>query len=241
MTKISFQRFSVIRSICNGTYRTCEVPSGARDMALALEIELPVNALTQNQTSLTDLIERAASGDTGAFEQIMILSQQRVMTMTWRMLGNEADARDAAQEVFLRVYKYLGRFKQNQDFYAWLYRITVNVCRDIARKRQQHSEGFMSLAGTVAEEALTVASKQEDAEQTLLHTQRRKLIARALATLPAKERASLILRDVEGLPTDEVARIMKSSSTTVRSQISSARKKIKIYCDQYSRRKERRP
>jgi RNA polymerase sigma-70 factor (ECF subfamily) len=210
-------------------------------MALALEIELPVNALTQNQTSLTDLIERAASGDTGAFEQIMILSQQRVMTMTWRMLGNEADARDAAQEVFLRVYKYLGRFKQNQDFYAWLYRITVNVCRDIARKRQQHSEGFMSLAGTVAEEALTVASKQEDAEQTLLHTQRRKLIARALATLPAKERASLILRDVEGLPTDEVARIMKSSSTTVRSQISSARKKIKIYCEQYLRRKERRP
>ncbi len=70
-----------------------------------------------------------------------------------------------------------------------------------------------------------------------MHTQQRELIARAMATLPDRERASILLRDVEGLPTDEVARIMKSSSTTVRSQISSARKKIKIYCEQYLRRK----
>jgi RNA polymerase sigma-70 factor (ECF subfamily) len=215
------------------------VPSGARNMALAVEIHLPVNALPQNQKSLTDLIESAASGDTGAFEQIMIHSQQRVMAMTWRMLGNEADASDASQEVFLRVYKYLGRFKQDQDFFAWLYSITVNVCRDIARKRQQHSERFMSLVSSSGEGAFSVPIEQEGAEEALMHTEQRELVARAMATLPHKERASLVLRDVEGLPTDEVARIMKSSSTTVRSQISSARKKIKIYCEQYLRRKER--
>jgi RNA polymerase sigma-70 factor, ECF subfamily len=207
-------------------------------MALAVEIQLPVNALTQNQTSLTPLIERAASGDNAAFEQIMIHSQQRVMAMTWRMLGNEADARDASQEVFLRVYKYLRRFKQDQDFFAWLYRITVNVCRDIAKKRQQHSYRFMSLAAG-DEGAFEVHADQQDAEEALMHTQQRELITRALATLPDKERASIVLRDVEGLPTDEVARILKSSSTTVRSQISSARKKIKIYCELYLRRKQR--
>src|SRR5918912_505708 len=112
-----------------------EVPSVARDMNLAVEIQLRVNALTLNQITLTHLIERAASGDTAAFEQIMIHSQQRVMAMTWRMLGNEADARDASQEVFLRVYKYLKRYDPNQDFFAWLYRITANVCRDILKKR----------------------------------------------------------------------------------------------------------
>jgi RNA polymerase sigma-70 factor, ECF subfamily len=207
-------------------------------MALAVEIQLPVNALTQNQTSLTRLIERAASGDTAAFEQIMIHSQQRVMAMTWRILGNEADARDASQEVFLRVYKYLGRFNQDQDFFAWLYGITVNVCRDIAKKRQYHDR-FTSLDAAGDEAAFAVPAEQEDAEEALMHTQQRELIARAVATLPFKERASIVLRDVEGLPTDEVARIMKSSSTTVRSQISSARKKIKIYCEQYLRRKER--
>src|SRR3984893_6196909 len=102
-----------------------QMPSGAHDMALAVEILLPVNALTQTQTSLTRLIERAASGDTAAFEQLMIHSQQRVMAMTWRMLGNEADARDASQEVFLRVYKYLGSFKQDHDFFAWMSVMTV--------------------------------------------------------------------------------------------------------------------
>jgi RNA polymerase sigma-70 factor (ECF subfamily) len=200
-------------------------------MALALEIQLPVNALTRNQTSLALLIERAAAGDRAAFEQIMIHSEQRVMAMTWRMLGNEADARDASQEIFLRVYKYLGRFKQDQDFFAWLYRITVNVCRDFLKKRQHQSERFMSVADDEKEEVLAV---QDDAEQTLMHAQRRVLIAKAIATLPYKERASIVLRDVEGLSTDEVARILKSSSTTVRSQISSARKKIRDYCRRYA-------
>lgn len=223
-----------------GTYRTCEVPSGAREMALAVQIALPVNALTQNQTSLADLIEQAASGDSRAFEQIMLHSQQRVLAMTWRMLGNEADARDAAQEVFLRVYKYLGRFRRDQDFFAWLYSITVNACHDIARKRQPLNEGFIALTRSVADEALTVPAELEDVEEALIRAQQRELVAKALATLPDKERASLILRDVEGLSTKEVARIMKSSPTTVRSQISSARKKIQVYCQQYLRRKERR-
>jgi len=213
------------------------MPSGAHEMALAVEILLPVNALSQTQTSLTLLIERAAGGDTAAFEQLMIHSQQRVMAMTWRMLGNEADARDASQEVFLRVYKYLGRFKQDQDFFAWLYGITVNVCRDLAKKRQHYSDRFTSITKGTDEGAFAVPAEQEGAEEALLHAQRRELILRAMATLPEKERASILLRDVEGLSTEEVARIMKSSSTTVRSQTSSARKKIKIYCEQYLRRK----
>ena len=209
------------------------MPSGAHEMALAVEILLPVNALTQTQTSLTRFIERAAAGDPAAFEQIMIHSQQRVMAMTWRMLGNEADARDASQEVFLRVYKYLRRYKQDQDFFAWLYTITVNVCRDFAKKRQRHGDRFVSFGAGEDDEAFAVPATTEDAEEVRLQTQQRELIARAVATLPHKERASIVLRDMEGLATDEVARIMKSSSTTVRSQVSSARKKIKIYCEQY--------
>jgi RNA polymerase sigma-70 factor (ECF subfamily) len=167
----------------------------------------------------------------------MILSQQRVMSMTWRMLGNEADARDASQEIFLRVYKYLRRFKQDQDFFAWLYTITVNVCRDISKKRRRQADRFTSLDTAAGEGAYAVPTEQENAEEALIHSQQRELIAKAMATLPDKERASIVLRDVEGLPTDEVARIMNSSSTTVRSQISSARKSIKIYCERYLRRK----
>ena len=117
-----------------------------------------------------------------------------------------------------------------------MYRITVNVCRDFAKKRQHHSDRFTPLAADAGEAALAVPVEQEDAEEALMHIQQRELIAKAMATLPHKERASILLRDIEGLSTDEVARIMKSSSTTVRSQISSARKKIKTYCEQYLRR-----
>ena len=204
-------------------------------MALALEMPLLVDEPTSDQSSLSLLIERAASGDKAAFEQVMINSEQRVMAMTWRMLGNEADARDASQEVFLRVYKYLGRFRRDQDFFAWLYGITVNVCRDFLKKRQNHSSRFVSF-GEDAGVAYEVADEHADAEQVLVQAQQHELIGKAMGTLPFKERASIVLRDVEGLSTDEVARIMKSSATTVRSQISSARKKIRIYCQQHRAR-----
>src|SRR5918992_5560335 len=211
---------------------TLNVPSGTADMALALEMPLLRNPPNTDQSSLSRLIERAANGDKAAFEQVMVQSEQRVMAMSWRMLGNEADARDASQEVFLRVYKYLGRFRGDQDFFPWLYGITVNVCRDFLKKRQNHSSRFVSF-GEDAGVAHEVADEHVDAEHMLIQTQQRELITKAMGTLPFKERASIVLRDVEGLSTEEVARIMKSSATTVRSQISSARKKIRIYCQQH--------
>jgi RNA polymerase sigma-70 factor (ECF subfamily) len=197
-------------------------------MALAIEMHLPEEGLARRKSALAYLIERAVAGDNAAFEQIMIHSQQRVMAMSWRMLGNEADARDASQEVFLRVYKYLKRYDQNQDFFAWVYRITVNVCRDILKKRRSQNDLIVPI--TLDEEILEVAALQTDAEQLLIDAQRRELLAQAIATLPYKERASILLRDVEGFSTEEVAEILQSRATTVRSQISSARNKLRDYC-----------
>ncbi len=213
-----------------GSKLLVNAPSGVAEMALALEIELPEKALTRNDPSLARLIERAAAGEDAAFEQIMIYSQQRVLTLSWRMLGNEADARDASQEVFLRIYKYLGRFRQDQDFFAWVYGITLNVCRDFLKQRQRRSHRFIFFPSEVEQHVVDAPSDRDDAEQVAIGAQRRELIMKALATLPYKERAAIVLRDVEGLTTEEVAQILKSSATTVRSQISSARQKIRDYC-----------
>jgi len=211
----------------------------AHEFTVASEKRLPENISTQIPESLARLIERAAAGDMVAFEEIMKHSEKRVMRMTWRMLGNEADARDAAQEVFLRVYKYLGRFKQDQPFFAWVYQITLNVCRDIARKRQQYNTQFISLDNG-NEAASVISDTQADAEETLIRVQERELIMRAIATLPERERAAILLRDLDGFSTDEVARIMRSTATTVRSQISSARQKIRVYCERYIKKREER-
>lgn len=207
----------------------------AHEFTVASEKRLPENVPPQIPRSLARLIERAAAGDMVAFEEIMKHSEKRVMRLTWQMLGNEADARDAAQEVFLRVYKYLGRFKQEQPFFAWVYQITLNVCRDIAKKRRRYDAQFTSLEDGDNEAASVVADDQPDAEETLIRVQEHELIMRAIATLPEKERAAILLRDLEGLSTDEVARILKSTAATVRSQISSARQKIRVYCGRYLR------
>ena len=208
----------------------------AHNFGVASDKRLPEIVPTQIPRSLARLIECAAAGDLAAFEEIMKHSEKRVMQMTWRMLGNEADARDAAQEVFLRVYKYLGRFKQDQPFFAWVYQITLNVCRDIAKKRQQYNTQFISLEND-NEAASVVSDNHADAEETLIRVQERELMLKAIATLPERERAAILLRDLEGLSTEEVAHIMKSTATTVRSQISSARQKIRVYCGRYLKKR----
>src|ERR1041385_3740582 len=154
--------------------------SGASTMALAVEMQLPETVPARNQSALASLAERAAAGDTAAFEQIMIHSQQRVMAMSWRMLGNEADARDASQEVFLRVYKYLKRYDPNQDFFAWLYRITANVCRDFLKKRWRHENRVLSIEAQTETGLLEIQATDADVEQVLLTAQRRELIAQAI-------------------------------------------------------------
>jgi RNA polymerase sigma-70 factor (ECF subfamily) len=177
------------------------------------------------------IIARAQSGDRAAFDQLMIQHQRRVVALAWRLLGTQDDARDAAQEAFLRVYKHLHKYDPAQDFNGWLYRIVINVCRDLQRKRGRH-------AGASFEEELETGklvepASQDDSETKVLLAQERALLQRALAVLSEKERQAVVLRDLEGLPTEEVARLLGSTPTTVRSQISMARVKLKAFREKW--------
>ena len=184
------------------------------------------------------LVARARAGDETAFERIMLATEQRVVSIAWRMLGNRDDARDAAQDVYLRVFKYLARFRAGEDFRAWLYRITINVCHDFARKKGVSGLVQFDQIDFVQESAtLETGRRGADPESLALHEQQLVLIRSALQSLPPKERAALVLRDLEGFSTEEVAQALGSRPVTVRSQVSSARAKIKTYCDRLSRKK----
>jgi len=187
-------------------------------------------------STLAAIVRRAKQGDAGAFEEIIDCYQRKVMTTAWRMLGSQEDARDASQEVFLRAYRYLGGFKLEQDFGGWLYRIIVNVCRDHARKRGSRHQ-FASFEGEREAGTFESLASSEDVEANAIRSQQRALITEALDTLSSKERMALVLRDLEGLSTEEVARVLGSTQTTVRSQISSARAKIKQYRDRVMKRR----
>src|SRR5216117_1522745 len=113
--------------------------------------------------ALAALVEMAREGDGRAFDRLMLETQERVVGVAWRLLGSREDARDAAQEVYLRVYRHLGRFRAGHDFHGWLYRITVNVCRDAGRRRRRSplADGIHAEPGQPAE-----------AEEALLETER---------------------------------------------------------------------
>jgi len=196
------------------------------------------DAREKNSSLPISLIERAQAGETAAFEQIITSYQRKIMSTAWRMLGNQEDARDATQETFLRAYKYLGSFRLDQDFAGWLYRIVINVCRDYARKRSRHDH-FSSFEVERERGSLDSIASSENIEAAAIKSQERALIAAAVETLSKKERAAIVLRDLEGLPTDEVARILGTSQATVRSQVASARAKIKIYRDRVLKERRR--
>jgi RNA polymerase sigma-70 factor (ECF subfamily) len=176
-------------------------------------------------SGLRAIVERAQRGDAAAFGEIVVLHQRRVVATAWRMLGNQADALDAAQEVFLRLHRYLRSFRSDQDFAGWLYRLIVNACHDTRSRRSPH----LSLEEERERGSLDHLRSADDVEAAAIVLEGERLVIEALGTLSEKERAALVLRDLEGLPTEEVARVLGSSATTVRSQISSARAKLRSF------------
>ncbi len=179
-----------------------------------------------------DLVLRARAGDLYAFEQLMVCYQKQVLCTAARILRRHEDAKDAAQEVFLKLYRYLWSI-QPESVRSWLYRVTINVCRDMVRKSVRFP--VAALEDDAMERDFSLAEFRQ-VEASIQLEQQREILQSALQELPFKERAALVLRDIEGLSTEETARTLKSSATTVRSQISSARVKIKRYCERALRR-----
>jgi RNA polymerase sigma-70 factor (ECF subfamily) len=173
---------------------------------------------------LEPLICRIRAGDVEAFEDLLARTEGRVLALAWRILGDRHLAEDAAQETYLRVFRSLNSFRLGERFEAWMVRIAVNVCFDLARKRGPAPALMESL------EVLEGDAAPMGAEEAVLLDQRRALVRQAVAALPPAERAALVLRDLEGLSTEEAARILGVRPVTVRSQAASARAKVQAFC-----------
>jgi RNA polymerase sigma-70 factor (ECF subfamily) len=169
---------------------------------------------------------QAAAGEIGlgiepavsrhSFDELVARHQQKVLRTAYRLLGRREDAQDAAQEVFLRLLKNL--HKIDGDPQAWLYRVTVNVCNDHHRRKPL----AMEIAADLRDSA-------PSPERVLELEERKRLLVDGLQTLPERERAAVVLRDIEGLSTREVAAILDVEEVTIRCQISMARVKLAKY------------
>jgi len=194
--------------------------------AAVLLLRRPAAAAGPALSPVSALALRAGQGDDDAFDQLMISTQDRILGLAWRLLGNSEDARDAAQETYLRVYRHLGRYRPEHDFEAWLYRIAVNVCKDFYRHRQKRPTVHHWNAESPAGQNLEPRS-ESDSEQRTLASERRRLVFEALATLSPRQRAALVLHDLEGKTSEQVAKILGSRPGTVRSQLSAGRSRLK--------------
>ena len=177
-----------------------------------------------NPEERSGLLAAARSGDLPAFERLMRQYERLVLVTALRLSGNLPDAQDVSQEVFLKLYRNLGKMVSEDAVAGWLYRVTVNACYDL-RRRHGREESL--------EQAGQVAAGGADPYQALTESERSRVLELSLRLLPEKERAALVLRDLEGLSTEEVARALGSSEATVRSQVSKARVKVKEFVERY--------
>lgn len=148
----------------------------------------------------------------------MVLHEQLVLRFAQRVVLNREAARDAAQEVFLRLFRSLRSIDEMRELGPWLYRTTSNVCLDLLRK--QKGELPVNL---IAEPELPERNPEEAAAQA----QEQQVLLTALERLSARERQAIVLRDLEGYSTSEVAALLGTSEATVRSQISTGRAKLR--------------
>lgn len=168
-----------------------------------------------------DLVARCQRGDLGAFEELYHAHAGRLYGVALRLLGNQADADDMLQEIFLAAHRKLSTFRGESALGTWLYRLATNLCLDHLRSRAGRSR---QVTDSIEDEpGLTDASSQGLAERTVTRMD----LERALARLPDGCRAAFVLHDIEGLEHREIAEVLGIAEGTSKSQVHKARLKLR--------------
>lgn len=176
------------------------------------------------------MIKKAIKGDRDAFEKLIIKYEKRVYNIAYQMFGNEHDAMDVAQEVFIKVYQSLHKFNNNSAFSTWLHRITVNTCIDAHRKRKKDQQ-VESMDETKENDNGVLTKQYVDKgltpEEAVIKKENITLVREAIDALKEDHKVIIILRDIKGYAYDEIADILDVSIGTVKSRIARARSQLK--------------
>ena len=179
------------------------------------------------------LIKAVQAGDHKAFESLVRRYQRQVANLIYVTMGSSDDVDDIAQEVFIRVYKSLPRFKFDASFFSWIYRITMNLCIDEIRKRKIRK--VLSL-DFLTEDALEKSRKNKDhsmPSDSILADERREIVQSALQSLKPEHRDILVLREYNDIGYNEIAEALDISVEAVKSRIFRARSELKILLSKY--------
>ena len=155
-----------------------------------------------------DLVRACVAGDRAAFDVLVTRHQRQVYRLCYRFVGNHEDAAELAQDAFVRAYRALSKFERSSKFSTWLHRITVNVCLNRLSLKRPMREALTDVAAMPA--------RAEAADAAVLREERAARVRAAIARLPKKQRATLILRAYHDLSHDEIARVLGNSVGAVK-------------------------
>ncbi len=174
------------------------------------------------------LVQRAKNGDQAAFAQLVTAYEGKIYNLAYRYLGNQEDAMDASQEVFLRMFRFLDGFQEDSSFSTWLYRIGINVCKDLLSKKTRRAEQPLEYPDEESDSRpAEVPDDRYDPEKIMEGAELRRTLADAIAQLPAPQREMIILRDVQGLSYEEIGEALCLESGTVKSRLFRARENLR--------------
>jgi RNA polymerase sigma-70 factor (ECF subfamily) len=182
------------------------------------------------------MVRQAQKGDKAAFEILVHRHQHRVFAVARGILKRQEDVEDVAQQVFVKAYFSLKRFDQRAAFSTWLYKITVNECWDLLRKRKARPLVYESDFSQEQSRQYTATERETTkGPDTGDRMAMRQELEAMLGQLDKRDRAMLILKEVEGFSVEEIADSMGLNANTVKVRLFRARKRIV----QYSRREEK--
>jgi RNA polymerase sigma-70 factor (ECF subfamily) len=169
------------------------------------------------------LLARAQAGDVSAFERLSGQYADRLFMLLLRLLGDRDEAADVAQEVMLRAWQGIARFRGQSSYFTWLYRIAVNEANRALEKRGRRPAGVP----IGADELQLPTSPADDPSRQAENSELRRALGRALAELPPALRTAIVLRDVEGFSTQEAAEIAGVSQAAFKSRLHQARLRVR--------------
>ncbi len=174
-----------------------------------------------------ELVRRAQDGDKEAFEELVRRHQHRVFGVAGGILHRREDVEDIAQQVFVKAYFSLKRFDQRAAFSTWLYKITVNECWDLLRKKKVRPLLYESdLSEEQAQQFSATERLDSGAQDVSDKLEAQEQVERLLQGLDERDRMMLILKEVEGFAIDEIAEILDLNANTVKVRLFRARRRI---------------
>ena len=165
-----------------------------------------------------DLVARSRGGDIDSFNQLVLRWERPIYALAYRVIGREEDARDVCQEAFLRAFRALPGFKGQAKFSSWLYRITLNLCRDWIRK-QRRTPIVEAPDGIDAAELVSTAEPVASVEDLVAQRELSAAVGEAMARLPEEQRTAIILKEYHGMTFQEIADLQGCPLSTVKTRL----------------------